>query len=168
LPSQDCSSRSLGQISLPKSPPGFVHSTDVFLPTSGNMDSMQVPGQPQQGLQASCMCHYLPPSLSERKTRAAHLRLIGMQAAQHPTFADFGTGNHGHGTTPNHESCNLYNITMACVHLHVLHILAPLLAWCIPAQCCIAACWNLVGVLSLLYLQHAESILPHTGNVVAG
>jgi len=80
-----------------------------FLPTCGNMDSMQVPGQPQQGLQASCVCQHLPPSLLQSKTQAAHLRLIGMQAAQHPTFADFGTGNHGHGTPSHHKSCNLYN-----------------------------------------------------------
>lgn len=52
-----------------------------FLPTCGNMDSMQVPGQPQQGL----------------------------QAAQHPTFADFGTGNHGHEYSLSNELAELHH-----------------------------------------------------------
>ncbi|DBA97682.1 TPA: hypothetical protein ACH3X3_012574 [Trebouxia sp. C0006] len=73
------------------------------------MDSMQVPGQPQQGLQASCVCHHLPPSMLHAKTQAAHLRLIGMQAAQHPTFADFGTGNHGHEYSLSNELAELHH-----------------------------------------------------------
>ncbi|DBA97675.1 TPA: hypothetical protein ACH3X3_012567 [Trebouxia sp. C0006] len=43
------------------------------------------------------------------KTQAAHLRLIGMQAAQHPTFADFGTGNHGHEYSLSNELAELHH-----------------------------------------------------------
>ena len=109
----------------PQEHAGFFLLYRRSLPTFGIMDSMQVPGQPQQGLQASCVCHHLPPSLSQSKTPAAHVRLIGMQAAQHPTFADFGTGNHGHGMTPNHESCHLCNslcqLTRFCSIASMVH-----------------------------------------------